>query len=194
VPPAQVIDTRRYRRIQVAENLALMPLKGWYRPSGIATPAMRTHPAVRQVRDRLLGVGTAAGPSRIYVSRRGRRVVTNEDRVVAALAAYGFEVVEDGQRPVEEQIGLFREVSVIVAPHGAALANLVWCRPGTLVIELLPSHYRMVHYRDLSAMLGLRYHTLAETSSTAPTAHWTASTDDLAVNVDALRRMLEEHL
>jgi capsular polysaccharide biosynthesis protein len=194
VPPAQVIDTRRYRGIQVEEDLTLMPLEGWYRPPGIATPAMRTHPAVGQVRDRLVDVGTAAGPSRIYVSRRGRRVVTNEDQVAVALATYGFEVVEDRQRPAEEQIGLFRQASVIVAPHGAALANLVWCRPGTLVVELLPSHYRMVHYRDLSAALGLRYHALAETSSTAPTAHWTASTDDLAVNVDALRRMLEEHL
>jgi capsular polysaccharide biosynthesis protein len=194
VPPAQVIDTRLYRRIHVEEDLALMPLRGWYRPPGIATPAMHTHPAVRQLRDRLRDVGTAAGPSRIYVSRRGRRVVTNEDQVVAGLATHGFEVLEDRQRPVEEQIGLFRQASVIVAPHGAALANLVWSRPGTLVVELLPSSYRMVHYRDLCAMLDLRYQPVAETTSTTQTAHWTADRDDITVNVNALSRMLEAHL
>jgi capsular polysaccharide biosynthesis protein len=192
VPLAQVVDTRHYRRIRVEKDLALMPLKGWYRPSGIATPAMRTHPAIRLLRDRLIGVGTATGPSRLYVSRGGRRVVTNEDQVVATLASYGFEVVEDRQRPVEEQIGLFKHASVVVAPHGAALANLLWCRPGTLVIELLPTHYKMVHYRDLCSMLDLRYHALTETSPSTQTSHWTASRDDLTVNVDALRRTLEE--
>jgi capsular polysaccharide biosynthesis protein len=194
VPLAQVVDTRHYRRIKVEKDLALMPLKGWYRPSGIATPAMRTHPAIRLLRDRLNGVGTATGPSRLYVSRSGRRVVTNEDQVVATLASYGFEVVVDRQRPVEEQIGLFKHASVVLAPHGAALANLLWCRPGTLVIELLPSQYKMVHYRDLCSMLDLRYHALTDASPTTQSSHWTASRNDVTVNLDALRRMLEKDL
>lgn len=34
------------------------------------------------------------------------------------------------------QIALFSRADVIVAQHGAALGNLIWARPGTLVVEI----------------------------------------------------------
>ena len=46
--------------------------------------------------------------------------------------------------------------------HGGALANLLWCRRGTAVLELaLPEpQYRM--YRHMAAALGMRYEALDE--------------------------------
>jgi capsular polysaccharide biosynthesis protein len=187
IPQDQVVDTRRYRLVRVAEDVTLVPLPGWY----------RIQPAVGLLRDRFKNVGPGCGPSRIYLSRSGRRVVTNEDQVVALLSSYGFEFVHDRPRPVEEQIGLFRHASVIVAPHGAALANLTWSAPGTLLIELLPARYPPrpeSDFETLCSMLGLRYRALVEPDGDGGPRHWTAVHDDITVDVAALGRVLEEHL
>ncbi len=37
-----------------------------------------------------------------------------------------------------EQISLFSSADVIVAQHGAALSNLIWARPETCVVEIVP--------------------------------------------------------
>ena len=36
------------------------------------------------------------------------------------------------------QIAVFSEAKVVVAQHGAALTNIIWMRPGSLVIEIIP--------------------------------------------------------
>lgn len=183
----QVLDTRQYRLVRVVEDVSLVPLPGWY----------KIQPAVALLRDRLRHVGPGSGASRVYLSRSGRRVVTNEDRVIALLASYGFESVDDRPRPVEEQIGLFRRASVIVAPHGAALANLTWSAPGTLLIELLPARYPPgpeSDYKSLCSMLGLRYQALTERDGEGGSRHWTAVDDDITVDLTALGRTLEEQL
>ncbi|BCH57602.1 hypothetical protein RvVAR0630_02260 [Agrobacterium vitis] len=78
---------------------------------------------------------------KLYVSRLDagdvRRVV-NEEAVCAFLESRGFEIITPGELSVREQVVAFRDAEVIVAPHGAGLANLVYCRPGakTRVIEL----------------------------------------------------------
>lgn len=86
---------------------------------------------------------------RIYVSRsmaRNRRV-KNEDEVLAILEPLGFEIVHAEKYTFEEQISIFANAQAIVAPHGAGLANLVFCAPGTRVIELFPSMTMDCYYR-----------------------------------------------
>ena len=46
---------------------------------------------------------------------------------------------------------------MIVGAHGAALTNLVFCRPGTRVIELFSPRYVNPCYRDLCVAAGLSY-------------------------------------
>ncbi|MEO9875932.1 MAG: glycosyltransferase family 61 protein [Anderseniella sp.] len=36
------------------------------------------------------------------------------------------------------QIAAFSEANVVVAQHGAALTNIIWMRPGSLVVEIIP--------------------------------------------------------
>ena len=58
---------------------------------------------------------------------------------------------------VADQVRLFRGAEVIVAPHGAALTNLGFCRPGTQVIELLMDAYCNWCFRNLAGLMQLRY-------------------------------------
>lgn len=97
--------------------------------------------------------------SRIYIDRRQSsvRVLENEDALVAALEAYEFVPVRLEALSVAEQIACFAEAEVIVAPHGAGLSNLVFCRPGTRVVEIMPDRLLRWGYRDIAAQRGMQY-------------------------------------
>lgn len=87
---------------------------------------------------------TADKPTRLYVTRgsaKNTRRLVNEDEVMARLAPLGFVSFDPGAHSVQEQIDTFTRAEVIVAPHGAALSNLVFCSPGVKVLELFAPKY-----------------------------------------------------
>jgi capsular polysaccharide biosynthesis protein len=103
---------------------------------------------------------------RIYVSRADApaRRVANEDEVVAELEKRGFEPVRLTDMPFADQARLFNEAEIIIAPHGAGLSNLVFCNPGTVVLEVLPPNWMAPCFMSLAASAGLSYrHLRADT-------------------------------
>jgi capsular polysaccharide biosynthesis protein len=60
-------------------------------------------------------------------------------------------------RSVSEQARLFAQAEVIVAPHGGALTNLVFCQPLTKVVELFPPGYTPVCFWTITDAVGLSY-------------------------------------
>jgi len=127
---------------------------------------MQPHRALLPVIDRIRAAAYAAldaeprAPWRkIFVSRADStaRVLVNEAELAAMAAAAGFETVVLGGMPVAEQVRLFAEATHIVAPHGAGLTNLVFCRPGAALLELHMDCYVQWAYRRLAALRGLRY-------------------------------------
>ena len=75
----------------------------------------------------------------LYISRRDSpiRPMSNEAELEGVLAGLGFRVLLLGALPLAEQVRAVRRARVIVAPHGAGLAHLLFARPGTRVLELL---------------------------------------------------------
>jgi len=99
-------------------------------------------------------------PEQLLFVSRGRSklgALLNEAEVLTSLMDYGFEFFSPRSDDLKEQIEAFQSARVIVAPHGEALANLVFCQPGTLVIELFPSNLVRSVYCWLALRLGLRY-------------------------------------
>jgi capsular polysaccharide biosynthesis protein len=96
---------------------------------------------------------------RIYISRNdsAKRNVLNEHELIPILQKYGFEIHQLDNKSTEEQIKLFASANFIVAPHGAGMANLVYCSPGTKVIEFFPGGYVKQTFYDLSNKCGLDY-------------------------------------
>jgi hypothetical protein len=127
------------------------------------------HPQIRQFFDRLSAnvAGTPGGTQRIgrkppkrLLILRGRtahRPLLNEAELLAALTPFGFVPVRFEGMSLADQIRLCRDAEMIVAPHGAALANLGFCRPGTKVLELQMDAYVNWRYRHLAAICGLNY-------------------------------------
>lgn len=109
------------------------------------------------------GEGEEEARPRVFVSReKSRRKAPNEDCLFAALREYGFEkfVLED--HSLAEQARLFASAEFVVAFHGAGLANLAFCRPGTRVIEIFLPDFIVSNFWTVSEQLGLSYHTYCE--------------------------------
>lgn len=178
VPDSAVIDTRGLRAVR-AGKVAISVLPGWY----------EIQPAAALLRNRLIDQAAGGAGERIYVSRKGRRKCLNESEVFESLAARGFTFVEDKPRSLVDQIGIFRNATVIVAPHGAALTNLLWCEEGTQVIELFGENYQPPYYRNLSAFRSLDYHKLGQ--DTVDEGHWSEVNADIMVDLGTLQSLLD---
>jgi capsular polysaccharide biosynthesis protein len=85
----------------------------------------------------------AHGTRRLYLSRARAnfRRLRNEDETFALLREHGFESITCEGMSVREQQQLFREAEAVVGVHGAAFSNLVYCQPGTRVIEIFSPDY-----------------------------------------------------
>jgi capsular polysaccharide biosynthesis protein len=103
----------------------------------------------------------AARDARIYIKRRGSRRVANDAMVENYLTALGFTSVYLENMAFAEQIALFASASFIVAMHGAALANLLFCQPGTRVLEISPDVEFRPYFWMIAEKLGLAYGVLA---------------------------------
>ena len=95
----------------------------------------------------------------LFVSRGSTRLrrLDNEAELVAELIELGFEFFVPKAEDHRAQIEAFRSARIVVAVHGAALTNLLFCQPGTLVVELFPSNHVKSTYCWLAMRLGLRY-------------------------------------
>lgn len=133
------------------------------------------------------------GGAMLYV-RRGtdarRRVLLNEDALVAELRTVGVRDVAMDGLGVAEQAALFASARVVVAVHGAALANLVFCRPGTRVVELLPANASVVVYSLLSHQLGLDHRAVVGTEARPP-RRFRSFVADADLRVDVARVVRE---
>lgn len=89
------------------------------------------------LRDRLLPLkktGVEYG-SRVFISRKNiPRRKFNEEELIRSLQDLGFVSVSPEKLAFEEQIALFNNADVIVGPSGAAMTNLLFCKPGSKVL------------------------------------------------------------
>jgi len=118
--------------------------------------------AVEFLRRRLLPHVDTSGPRRnIYVTRgpsANNRSIVNEAELLDVLAPYEFEHVDSGELSVVEQLRTFATANLIVAPHGAALANIIFASAGSTLIELFPAGCLLPDYwRLASSVPGMAY-------------------------------------
>ncbi len=83
---------------------------------------------------------------RIYVRRSqsgdvSSRTISNEEELIRRLASAGYRIIEPARMHFRDQIKALYDADVIVSPHGSTLANIVFCRPGARVFDLMPDSW-----------------------------------------------------
>ena len=135
---------------------------------------------------------TSHYPKRIYLSREqaSYRQIINNEEVFNFLEKCGFEKVIFETLTLAEQCLYMAAADVIVAPHGARLTNLVFCQPGTKVLEIFSPNFHPNYYYVLSSICGLEhYYLMGEflvNHQTDNPIH-----QDILVNVAHLEKLIE---
>lgn len=187
-PHRSPLLARRYRHLPAGQPIPIAPGLEAVRLDGFDVPDRYPVDAIRRgaagVRSRLRPAASA-GPDVLVIDRGGADPFYASEAVLtgsgtarrslpnaAALAqAIGHALSADVAcvtlegLSLSEQIARFSQARLIVAQHGAALGNLVWCPADACVLEILPPDpetYAFIHFRQLAAALGLRYAAVAQ--------------------------------
>lgn len=168
----------------VADSLVIPSLPG----SGMEPSASTIH-LLRRIF--LESTESEKNRRRIYISRNDAetRRLMNEQRLLAYLTPLGFEVYYLSTLSMSEQVMLFAAASLIVAPHGAGLANLSFSMPECCVIELMPETYVVDCFKVICDTLNIRYRrVMCQPVVPANNSH------DMLVRIADFKQVLDEFI
>ena len=124
------------------------------------------------LRDRILANIAAAKTGqnfskRILILRKKQhgRFFDNQKELLSFLKQYDFEAVYLEELSFAMQIKLFEQSSIIIAPHGAGLSNLIFANQAK-VIEVFPEQDIRYQYFLLSGMMNCDYYFLTAKKGT----------------------------
>ena len=151
--PRAVTGSVNLRVFSTPADAAAFRAAAWKKANVSALRDEKTAPAVAVVR---------RFPRRLFNTTALHECVTREVAAVGATWSYlGDETPLQHKRTIgfsfEDQVRQFASVDVLVSPHGGALMNTVFMRPGSTVIEVFSAYYRPPMYADMAALLGLHY-------------------------------------
>jgi capsular polysaccharide biosynthesis protein len=128
----------------------------------------------------------------IYIDRSAsaNRRLPNEAALIQRLQLRGFNALRPETLSLDAQIALFSGAAMIVGQLGAGLANIAFCRPGTVVYELVPEHHANPCFVALAMQAGLHYWGDVFSTGVANGDHTSAWVAD--IDVDHVMRRIEE--
>ena len=99
--------------------------------------------------------------SRIYINRldanlKKNRYLINENELISELKKKGFRSITLSDYSFFDQALIFYNAKLIIGLHGAGLANILFAKKKTKIIELTNSNWPNI-YDKLSKCLGLNY-------------------------------------
>ena len=158
--------------------------------------ALQAPPAsVAWLRARLLRPVSRDGSAhRLYLTRGetpNTRRYREETDLWPELEHRGFVRVDAGQLSVQQQINLFADAEVIVAPHGAALTNVTFSPPDVRVLEMFASTYVHLGLWSICEALGASYRYLV---ADGPSGSNSGVHDDVSIPVPRVLSALDDML
>jgi len=100
---------------------------------------------------------------KIYIMRgkcKNGRIVVNEKEVISFLKKYRFYPLKMDDFPVKKQAQIFYSAKYIIAPHGAALTNLVFANRNCKVLEIFSSKYINDCFKNICKVKKIKYERL----------------------------------
>jgi tetratricopeptide (TPR) repeat protein len=156
IPETKILETHKYPHIQATKLVV---------PSFPSTIAWMPKWVCDFLRSKFLTQTTITESEkieRIYISRQdtANRRIINEEEIIDLLNKRGFQSVVLESMSVIEQATLLSNAKIVIAPHGGGLTNIVFCNPGTKVIEIFSPNYIYPCYWLVSNLIDLEYYYL----------------------------------
>jgi capsular polysaccharide biosynthesis protein len=188
------------------ERCISLPQWGAVRARNIYVPSALTrifHPAyqgadwVRQfLQSNILGKSSANLGPKIYLSRRDApdRRVLNEDKLEEFLQSLGFQCFSASEYTPCEQASIFHNARTVVSLHGAGLTNIIFCKPGTKILELLPNNYSTPAFWIIASTGRLIYGTYICENTVKSENRDHPQAGNVIVDIDDLSRLTRDYL
>ena len=140
-------------------------------------------------------VGGTGRRRRLYLTRRTAsfRRVLNEEALLPVLESHGFEIFDPGTLTVVEQAKIFTSAEAIISPHSSVMTNLVFCTPGTAVLEIFPADYFDVSFWTAASIAGCTYHAVVagRPPGAAPESQIEARRQDIVLDATQLAQVTD---
>jgi capsular polysaccharide biosynthesis protein len=131
-------------------------------------------------------------PKKIYISRRKSKIrkLLEEDFLVEILVnEFGYKEIFLEDLTLQEQANTLNRADFVIAPHGAGVPNIIYCKPATKVIEIIPYSWINVIYWIYAEYQKLDYHAfLTGDSNDTPNGY-----KDFNVNLEEFKAFLIKH-
>ena len=124
---------------------------------------------------------------KIAIARRNRGI-TNSTEVYGYLESIGYKVIYCEDYSFQDQIDMFNGAEYVISPHGAGLANTVFCKEGTKILEILSPLYLNACFRKIAAYSDLDYYFLLGEGEISLQEHMNS---DITVDMKKLKQSLE---
>lgn len=161
IPLSKCIDSNKYRHIQA--DLILATTHPWYQ-NGFILEETKNLPAwiINWAYESFINHSKKFRCNKkIFIDRSESRFnhcqIINNNEVINFLSDLGFSIYKTGELSVSEQIYLFNNAEIIIGAHGAAFTNLVFCKPNTKIIEIIPSAHPNEVNKKISEIKKLDY-------------------------------------
>lgn len=105
-----------------------------------------------------IGEGLTENPShnKIFISRHNfKRRSYNNDEIQASLEALGYTTIYPEKLTFAEQVKVFHNAACIVAASGAALTNIIFCKPNTKIYVLTNVYLDLSIFSTIAKYLDL---------------------------------------
>ncbi len=99
--------------------------------------------------------------NKIFIDRRESKFnhcqIINDKEIKEFLTKKGFDIYRVGEINLFKQFYLFNNAKIIIGAHGAAFANLIFCKKNTKVIEFFPKKHPNLVNKEISKIRNLKY-------------------------------------
>lgn len=135
-------------------------------------------------------------PEKIFINRKdgtvnrkdgtSLRYIINNNQVEDFLKKKGFKSLTMSDYSFADQVALFNNAKEIIGLHGAAFANLIFCKPKTKIIEMRPDTAGIV-IKTLAVNNDLNYFDII---SKPKTINFNNQLGDIEINIDTIKKII----
>ena len=128
--------------------------------------------------------------NKIFIDRRESKFnhcqIINEKEVKNFLIKKGFSIYRIGEIDLLKQFYLFNNAKIIIGAHGAAFANLIFCKKNTKIVEFIPKKHPNLVNKRISRLKNPKY-TLIRSKYVSKKNHLNG---DIYVDLKQLKRII----
>lgn len=128
---------------------------------------------------------------RLYIPRTTRRRVSNEEELITFLSTHGFEVFDPGTSSGNPR-QVFAEADIVIGGGGAGLTDIIFARPGAVLLELVPTDHVYPYYLNAASARGVHFGAIVcKSFGERETGAWGPSPFDCIAEVKAVHDALQ---